>query len=90
MSNTPGEKVKLAATNTAITGSIKKINFVQGGVIDQITFGKYIEGGDDVRHDHTATDITVATGSIIDGPIVYFKPKGGNATLVHYNGNLTS
>ena len=84
------EKTSIHAVNSTVTGSISKINFVQGGVIDEITFGKYVEGGTDIRHDHTITDITVATGSVIDGPIMYFKSKGGNATLVHYNGNLAS
>tara|TARA_Y100001973_G_scaffold13881_1_gene19752 strand:- start:775 stop:1041 length:267 start_codon:yes stop_codon:yes gene_type:complete len=82
------EKTSIHAVNTAITGSISKINFVQGGVIDEITFGKYVEGGTNITHSHKSTDTLVATGSVIDGPIVYFKSKGGNATLVHYNGNL--
>jgi len=82
------EKTSIHSTGTSVTGSITRINFVQGGVIDEITFGKYIEGGTDIRHSHKSTNTTVATGSIIDGPIMYFKSAGGNATLVHYNGTL--
>ena len=82
------EKTYINPIGTAITGSITKINFAAGGGIDEITFGKYVDGRTDIRHSHTTTNISVATGSIIDGPILHFKPLAGNLTLVHYNNNL--
>ena len=74
----------------AISGSIVAISDAADGVIDQITFGTYVEGGTDINHQTHATDITLANvaNDMIEGPISNFKLTSGT-DIIYYNGQLS-
>jgi len=83
------EKTRVLTGTGAITGSITAIGDCASGVIDHITFGKYIEGGTDIVVQDYATDITLANAgnNMVEGPIRSVKLTSGTA-IIYYNGNL--
>ena len=84
----------LTGTNP-LTGSIVAVANLNQGVIDNIAFGTYINGGTSDQHQHYATNIALsdsdggeyAGSGLIEGPIVSVKLASGTA-IIYYNGQL--
>ena len=91
------EKTRVLTGTGAITGSITAIGDCASGVIDHITFGKYIEGGTDIVIQDYATNLPLQNSADgdgdyvgsgrIEGPIRSVKLASGTA-IIYYNGNL--
>ncbi len=86
------EFTKVLTGTGAVTGSIVAIGDGVSGVTDDITFGKYIEGGtwaEGFVQNHGA-NITLANvgNKIIEGPIKSVKLASGTA-IIYYNGQLS-
>ena len=84
---TKSEKSIIIADTDAHSGSIVSISNIASGVVDEVTFGTYVEGSDDINHQTYTTDINLAS-YILEGPISNFKLTSG-AVLVRYNRELT-
>ena len=84
---TKSEKSIIIADTAAHSGSIVSITNVASGIINSVTFGTYVEGGDDINHQTYTTDINLASYAL-EGPISNFKLTSG-AVLVRYNRELT-
>ena len=82
------EKVYHASAGKTITGSIVRVYAGAAAALDEVSFGKYVEGGDDIIYYATGSDIVIPEGTYLEGPIVYCKTKTAE-TLIYYNGNLT-
>jgi hypothetical protein len=91
------EKTRILSGTGAITGSIVAIANGNTGIIDHITFGKYIEGGTDIVVQDYATNLPLQNSADgdgdyvgsgrIEGPIRSVKLASGTA-IIYYNGNL--
>ena len=83
------EFTKVVTGTGAVSGSIVAISDLASGVIDQITFGTYVQGSTDINHQTYTTNITLANvaNDMIEGPISNFKLASGTA-IIHYNGQL--
>lgn len=79
------EFTKVITGTGAVSGSIVAIAQLASGVIDEITFGTYVAGGTDINHQTYTTNITLASGSMIEGPISNFKLASGTV-IMYYNG----
>ena len=84
---TKSEKSIIIADTAAHSGSIVSISNVASGITDIVTFGTYVEGGDDINHQTYTTDINLSS-YVLEGPISNFKLTSG-AVLVRYNRELT-
>tara|TARA_Y100000593_G_scaffold18946_1_gene37781 strand:+ start:529 stop:792 length:264 start_codon:yes stop_codon:yes gene_type:complete len=83
------ENIRLLAASTTVTGSIQKLYAGAAAALEDVTFGKYVEGGTNVEYSYTATDVTIAAGSYLEGPIIQMKTK--TAPIVcYFNGSLKS
>ena len=71
------------------SGSIVAISGLSSGVIDQITFGTYVEGGTDINHQTYTDNITMSdvANNMIEGPISNFRLNSGKV-IIYYNGQL--
>jgi len=79
------EKVKIITGTAYMSGSIAQIQNVGSAVIEEITFGTFKRGGDDLVDDQlftSGTDITM-TATNIEGPITFVRLASGTA-LVYY------
>jgi len=83
------EFTRVLTGTAAITGSITAIGDCVSGVVDDITFGKYIQGGDDIVIQNDATGFTLSAvgNKMVEGPIKSVKLTSGTA-IIYYNGNL--
>ena len=83
------ENIRLLAAGTTVTGSIQKVYAGAAAALDDVTFGKFIEGGTNVEYSYTATDVIIGAGSYLEGPIIQIKTKT-NPVVVYFNGSLSS
>tara|TARA_R100000908_G_C3731368_1_gene130645 strand:+ start:183 stop:446 length:264 start_codon:yes stop_codon:yes gene_type:complete len=81
------ENIRLLAAATTVTGSIQKVYAGAAAALDDVTFGKYVEGGTDVEYSYTATDVVIGAGSYLEGPIIQMKTKTA-AVVCYFNGSL--
>ena len=82
------EKSYFAATGDVITGSIVRIYTPANAALADCSFGKFVEGGDDVIHFSTTDDIAIPEGTYLEGPIAYCETKTAKV-IVYYNGSLS-
>lgn len=84
------EKITIVYNTTEYSGSIQEIKYISSSavpVIEYVTFGTYVDGGDNINHQRYAADITLTPNETLEGPITSFKLSQG-AVSVKYNRDL--
>ena len=82
------EKSYWAATGDVITGSIVRIYAPVALTVDNYTFGKFVEGGDNIDDQTSTVVIAVPAGSYLEGPFTQLHTSA-HVSVVYYNGELT-
>ena len=82
------EKAKLFAAGSVITGSIVRIYAPAAAALEDHTFGKHVVNGDNIEYSSSDTDIVIAAGSYLEGPLLQCETKT-SAVVVYYNGSLS-
>jgi hypothetical protein len=84
------EKVSIINDTTEYSGSIQEIKYISSSnapIIEFVTFGTYVDGGDNTDHQRYAADITLTPNETLEGPITSFKLAQG-VVSVKYNRDL--
>tara|TARA_B110000879_G_scaffold35282_1_gene48708 strand:+ start:176 stop:445 length:270 start_codon:yes stop_codon:yes gene_type:complete len=82
------EKVQQLAANATVSGSIVRIYAPVALTVDDYTFGKFVEGGDNIDYQTSSTSIAVPAGSYLEGPFTQLHTSA-HVSVVYYNGALT-
>ena len=83
------EKAILLAADGIATGSIVRIYAPASAIVNDCTFGQFVEGGDNIDYQSTTTNIAIPAGTYLEGPFTQIH-MNNVATVVYYNGGSLS
>jgi hypothetical protein len=83
-----GEKARQLAGEATATGSIHRIYAPVALTVDTYTFGKFVDGGDNVDYQTSTASIAVPAGSYLEGPFTQLHTSN-HVSVVYYTGTLT-
>ena len=81
------EKAIALAAGSVVTGSIVRIYAQAAAALEDHTFGKFVENGTSIIYSSSDTDLTIAAGTYLEGPLLQCETKTA-AVVVYYNGSL--
>ena len=82
------EKVQQLAANATVSGSIVRIYAPVALTVDDYTFGKFVEGGNNNDFQSSTTALAVPAGSYLEGPFTQLHTSA-HVSVVYHNGELT-